>query len=203
MSLFKYVLTRLTLRIKRSFKVKSSYGTEFSISHFYRDCELWPRLDSFLVLSSSSRPRSAKMSKRLFMGGKGKIDFTAQLHRSTWIAGQRCYIDFKVSNDTRKAFKSLSVTLIRTTTLFKPHPFLDALPGRADPDACRTTTTSKPVATDTLVMARVGEKGRASAEGWWTGVNAKDEIVFSHYIPLPVGGPAFPHTSQIFSYLRR
>lgn len=140
------------------------------------------------------------MSKRLFLGGKGKIEFTAQLHRSTWIAGQRCYLDFKVLNDTRKAFKSLTLTLIRTTTLFKPHPFLDALPGRADPDACQTTTTSKPVATSTLEMARVGEKGHASAKGWWTGVNAKDEIDFSHYISLPVSGLIFLHAPQIFLY---
>lgn len=131
------------------------------------------------------------------MGGKGKVEFTAQLHRSTWIAGQRCYLDFKVSNDTRKAFKSLTLNLIRTTTLFKPHPFLDALPGRADPDACQTATTSKRVASSTLEMARAGEKGHASAKGWWTGVNAKDETEFTHYISLPVSHLVFCQMHQI------
>lgn len=175
----------ITKSLYRSFKVKSGSG-ERSIAHFYRNCEIWPRLDPSLALSNASRPLLAQVSKKLFFGGKGKISLSAQLHRLTWIAGQRCYIKFKVTNETKKTVKSLTLALIRTITTFKPHPQLDALPGCADPDACQTSTTRKKVAVSILEMGHTGEKGHASAKGWWTGIGPKQNMKFSHFILLPV-----------------
>lgn len=143
-------------------------------------------MDPSLALATASRPLLAQTSKTVFLGGKGKISLTAQLHRLHWIAGQRCYLKFSVANDTRKTVKSLTLALVRTTTVFRPHPQLDALPRCADPDACQTSTTRKQVASSVLEMARGGEKGYASAKGWWTGVPPNQKLDFSHFILLPV-----------------
>jgi hypothetical protein len=138
------------------------------------------------VLITAPRPLLAQASKSVFLGGKGKISLTAQLHRLHWIAGQRCYLKFSVTNDTKKIVKSLTLALIRTTTVFRPHPYLDALPGSADPDACQTSTSRKQVAYNVLEMAHGGEKGHASAKGWWTGIPANQKLDFSHFLLLPV-----------------
>lgn len=176
----------LTFYAYSSFKVKCPDNNERSIAHFYRNCEIWPRLNPSAVLCTAPRPLLAQTSKNLFRGGKGKIDLTAQLHRLHWIAGQRCYLKLSVTNDTKKTVKSLTLTLIRTTTVFKPHPHLDALPRCADPDACQTSTTRKQVAVSVLEMGQSGEKGHASAKGWWSGVPSNHKLEFSHFILLPV-----------------
>jgi hypothetical protein len=137
------------------------------------------------VLVTAPRPLLAQTSKSVFLGGKGKISLTAQLHRLHWIAGQRCYLKFSVTNDTKKIVKSLTLALIRTTTVFRPHPYLDALPGSADPDACQTSTTRKQVACNVLEISHGGERGHASAKGWWTGIPANQKLDFSHFLLLP------------------
>jgi len=171
----------------RSFKVKCPATNARSIAHFYRNCEIWPRVDPSLVLAAAPRPLLAQTSKSMFLGGKGKISLTAQLHRLHWIAGQRCYLKFSVTNDTKRTVKSLTLALVRTTTVFRPNPQLDALPRCADPDACQTSTMRKQVTSTVLEMAHGGEKGHASAKGWWTGVPANRKMDFSHFILLPVG----------------
>lgn len=173
--------------LSRSFKVKCPATNERSIAHFYRNCEIWPRLEYAAVTAPASEPLFAQVSKGIFLGGKGKISLIAQLHRLHWFAGQRCYLNFSITNDTRKVVKRLTLALIRTTTVFKPRPHLDALPGLCpDPDACQTSTSRKQVATCVLEMAHNGEKGHASAKGWWTGVPAGQKLDFSQFLPIPV-----------------
>lgn len=36
------------------------------------------------------------------MGGSGKVTLEASMHRPTWVAGQRCYVDVEVRNETSK-----------------------------------------------------------------------------------------------------
>lgn len=85
-----------------SVKLKSANGSNRSIAHFYRHVELFPYLNPAVILSSSSRPIQAKASKGLFLGGNGKVHLSASLHRSTWVAGQRVYVNIKIDNETSK-----------------------------------------------------------------------------------------------------
>lgn len=170
-----------------SFKVKCTVTNERSIAHFYRNCEIWPRLEYATIFTPASKPLSAQVSKGLFLGGKGKVNLTAKLHRLHWFAGQRCYLNFSITNDTKKAVKRLTLALVRTTTVFKPHPQLDALPGAcSDPDACQTSTTRRHITSSVLEIAHNGEKRHASAKGWWTGVHPGQKLDFSHSLLLPV-----------------
>jgi hypothetical protein len=170
--------------------VKDRVTEKRSIAHFYRNCEIWPRLNPSVVLASLSKPLQATTSKSLFMGGNGKVTLTATLHRLHWIAGQKCFVKVTVVNYTKKTIKSLVLSVVRTTTCFKPHPHLDALPydreHAADPDACQTSTTQKQVSESILEMGQRSTKRHVSAKGWWTGVNPGEDTTFSHFILLPV-----------------
>ncbi|KAI0721389.1 hypothetical protein C8T65DRAFT_601517 [Cerioporus squamosus] len=170
-----------------SVKVKDSQTGKRSIAHFYRDCEVWPRMNPSVVLANAPRPIQASTAKSLSVIGSGhKVKLTATLHRMTWMAGQRCSVRIWIANETKKNIKSVALTLVRTTTLFKPKPHLD--PGdrmSIDPDACQTATTHKVVAEDSLERGHSVAKGHASAQGWWTGVPAGQEAQFSHWILIP------------------
>lgn len=168
--------------------MKDSNTGKRSIAHFYRDCQVWPRMDPSAVLASAPRPVQASTTKGLSVIGNGrKLRLTAALHRINWVAGQRCYVRVWVGNDTRKSVKSLTTTLVRTTTLFKLRPDLE--PGAepsVDRDACQASTTHKVVVEAVLQRAHTVAKGHASAEGWWTGVPAGQEAQFMHYFLIPV-----------------
>ncbi|KDQ63197.1 hypothetical protein JAAARDRAFT_92192, partial [Jaapia argillacea MUCL 33604] len=168
-----------------SVKVKDSQSGRRSIAHFYRFCEVWPRLDPSVVLASSPRPILGTTCKPVFMGGPGRLKLTATLHRLHWVAGQRCFVNVSVANDTKKTVRSLMLSLIRTTTVFKPQPDLDTHPHAADPDSCQTSTSQKTVAESILEMGQTSAKGHASAKGWWTGVAPGRDAIFSHYIMIP------------------
>ncbi|KAH9951034.1 hypothetical protein B0H21DRAFT_818862 [Amylocystis lapponica] len=170
-----------------SIKVKDTQTGKRSIAHFYRNCEIWPRLNSATVLAPAPRALQASTARSLSMlNSNSKVKLTALLPRLVWVAGQRCYVRVSVANETKKTVKTLALTLIRTVTTFRPRPALDA--GRAvsiDPDACQTSTSHKAVAETVLEMSQRSGKGHASAKGWWTGVGPGEELDFSHYILLP------------------
>ncbi|KAG5647769.1 hypothetical protein DXG03_008492 [Asterophora parasitica] len=167
-----------------SIKVKDSISESRSIAHFYRNCEIWPRLNPTTIFSPAERPLLATAMKGVFMGGSGKVDLTASVHRLHWIAGQQCFVKVNVDNGSKKTIKSLALALIRSTVVFKPDHSLDAF-GDADPDACQTSTTEKVVAESVLQMGQRGTLGHASAKGWWTGVLPGEQLEFSHSILLP------------------
>lgn len=172
-----------------SVKLKSANGANRSIAHFYRHVELYPYLNPAVVLSSSARPIQASASKGLFLGGTGKVHLSASLHRSTWIAGQRVYVNIKIDNETSKKVKSLTLALVRTVTLFRPRPEFD-VPSAGDtyndPDACTTSTSRKKISEEVLEMGQKGTKGVVTARGWWTGVDGGDVVEISHNMKLPV-----------------
>lgn len=85
-----------------SVKLKNADGTNRSIAHFYRHIELYPYLNPAVVLSTSPRPIIARASKGLFLGGAGKVHLCASLHRNTWVAGQRLYVNIRIDNETNK-----------------------------------------------------------------------------------------------------
>lgn len=164
-------------------KVKDSATSKESIVHFSRDCEVWPRLDVVSTLATNSRPLVAEVATRVFMGGPGKIRLLARIHRYHWVAGQSCTVHFRVVNDCKKLVKGAAIALIRTLTVFKPKPHLDA--GDADPDACQTSTKAKCVTESVLELGQRCSKGHASAKGWWTGVAPGQTSEFNHSVILP------------------
>ncbi|KAJ6621196.1 hypothetical protein B0H10DRAFT_1790355 [Mycena sp. CBHHK59/15] len=173
-----------------SIKVKDDSNRR-SIAHFYRDCEVWPRLNPSVILAPAEQPIQATTIESLFMGGNGKVKLTATLHRLHFVAGQQCPVHVSVQNDTKKAIKSLTLTLFRSTVVFKRHSRLDPFPGTldqdiADPDACQTSTTGKIVASSTLEMAQGFSRGHASTGGWWPGIASGERSNFSHLLLIPV-----------------
>jgi hypothetical protein len=50
-------------------------------------------------------------------------------------------------------------------------------------------------------MAQSGEKGHASAKGWWTGVPANQKLEFSHFILLPVSATILRLTDRWLAYM--
>ncbi|KAG5651422.1 hypothetical protein H0H81_008706 [Sphagnurus paluster] len=167
-----------------SIKVKDPVSNNRSIAHFYRDCEIWPRLNPSSILAPADRPQEVTTTKGLFMAGSGKVDLTASVHRLNWIAGQQCFVKVCVDNGSKKLIKSVTLSLVRSTVIFKPDHRLDAL-GDTDLDSCQTTTIQKQVADSVLEMGQQGARGHASAKGWWTGIPAGDRLEFSHSILLP------------------
>ncbi|KAJ7631049.1 hypothetical protein FB45DRAFT_1152847 [Roridomyces roridus] len=152
-----------------SIKVKDQLNKR-SIAHFYRDCEVWPRLNPSAILAPSAEQfPSATTSKALFMGGSGEVTLTARLHRSIFVAGTRLPVHVLVRNETTKIFKRLTLTLIRSITVFKREP----------------ETTRKSVATSTLEMVQGFPRGHASADGWWAGVRGGERSEFCHFLSIP------------------
>lgn len=75
--------------------------------HVYRDCEVWPYVDPGLALALSPEPITVSTAKSVFLGGSGKLYLTADLRRHTWIAGQKCFVDVCIFNDTQKTVSAL------------------------------------------------------------------------------------------------
>ena len=181
------MLTRIlpSLILPSTTKVKDTETGKISVAHFYRECEIWPRLDPTATLQSAPRPIQVTASKSLFMGGPGTVKLTAILHRLHWVSGQRCFVKALVFNATTRTLKSFTLTLIRRTTTFKSSVAVN-IDGRDDPDACQTNTTYKEVAQSTLETTHRVLRGYAGSRGWWTGVNPGENTVFSHCVLIPV-----------------
>ncbi|KAF8580147.1 hypothetical protein K439DRAFT_1648288 [Ramaria rubella] len=169
-----------------SFKLKDLATSKCSIAHFYRSCDIYPYYNPSLILASATQPLFSTAARHVFRGGAGKLKLTAILHRSVWVAGQRCYVGIAVDNDSRKSVKGLTLSLIRTTTIFRPYPHLDvASPNSEDPDACQTTTIRKLSMEAILEASQHGLRGHVTEKGWWVGVDPGASIRFTHYILLP------------------
>jgi hypothetical protein len=128
--------------LRRSMKLKSANGSDRSIAHFYRHVDVFPYLAPAVVLASSLKPITCTTEKALFMGGSGKVHLTASLHRPNWVAGQRCYVDVKVHNETGKKVRvrplaglACAITPDRARTdqvaHLHPHADHDRLPSSA------------------------------------------------------------------------
>ncbi|KAH9846847.1 hypothetical protein C2E23DRAFT_543220 [Lenzites betulinus] len=166
-----------------SVKVKDSKTGKRSIAHFYRDCQVWPRLDPARVLANAPRPiQASTVGSLAVMGAGSKVRLTAMLPRMTWLAGQRCYVHLSVTNESKKSVKTIKLALIRTTTLFKSRPGFNTSSGDSEP--CQVTTMHKVMAEAVLERSQSVAKGHASAPGWWTGVPAGQDAQFAHHILL-------------------
>lgn len=103
------LLTNLACTLHSSIKLKSHVGLDRSIAHFYRHIDVYPYLNPSIILAPATKPLHAETSKALFMGGNGKVHLKASLHRSTWVAGQRCYANLHVRNEASKKVSAICV----------------------------------------------------------------------------------------------
>lgn len=88
-----------------SVKLKSHLGTDRSIAHFYRTVDVFPYLEPTGFLAPSIKPILAENTKAIFMGASGKVQLHASMHRQNWVAGQRCYVDVRICNESSKKVK--------------------------------------------------------------------------------------------------
>ncbi|KDE08057.1 hypothetical protein MVLG_01758 [Microbotryum lychnidis-dioicae p1A1 Lamole] len=166
-----------------SVKLKSKHGSDRSIAHFYRHVDIFPYYNPAILLAPSPKPHTARASKSLFMGGSGKVNLEASLHRQTWVAGQRCYVEIRVENESNRKIKSLTLSLLRNTVVLRPGDKPSASSeGFAEPFTSQSTR--KKVAETTLEMGKKGSKG-VTAKGNWLGVEAGETADFSHSLIIP------------------
>lgn len=123
--------------LHRSVKLKSKTGGDRSIAHFYRNIDVFPYLSPAAVLKPSPLPISAEACNSVFMGGSGKIKLSARLHRSSWVAGTRCYVEVSVLNETSKKVRRYFV-----------------LSGDKIRDPCYLTEMSPPSPTDQVTQSQ-------------------------------------------------
>lgn len=165
-----------------SIKLKARDGSQRSIAHFYRHIDVFPYCDPTSTLRSLDEPLRSSSSKTMFMGGEGKVALTATIHRSNWIAGQQCYIGVEVKNESSKKIKSMTLTLVRLTTTFRPRPQAQEV----DTEVCQTQTNKKKVAETTLESGKKATKGDVTAKGNWLGVDKGTSAEFMHPLLVPV-----------------
>ncbi|GAA5862218.1 hypothetical protein JCM8547_007774 [Rhodosporidiobolus lusitaniae] len=171
-----------------SVKLKSKSGTNRSIAHFYRHVDVFPYFNPALVLAPAVKPLRAEAAKSLFMGGSGKVSLKTSMHRETWVAGQRCYVDVRVENESGKKIKTLTLALVRTTTIYRP--------SATEGGPSHTQSTRKKVAETTLEMGKKGTKG-VTAKGSWMGVDAGESADFSHSLLVPSDALSIPRGRHV------
>ncbi|KAJ1302584.1 hypothetical protein OPQ81_002901 [Rhizoctonia solani] len=179
-------------------KYASLTNAKTSIAHFYRYVEIWPTYRP-LVLSSTEEVRSSvdhsgtvssRAARELFLGGSGMLHLTAVLHRKVWLAGQKCMVYIGAWNETRKFIKTLSLAIIRKTTIARPNQI--------------ESINRKQIAEITLEAVRGPSFGAVTGKGWWAGVEPGSSCEFSHMIDIPIDALTIPRTHVVeISYVLR
>jgi hypothetical protein len=168
-----------------------------SIAHFYRDCEIWPRLNPAVVLKPAIRPIHAETSQHVSANSKDRLHLSASLHRLIWVAGQRCFVKVCINNQTKKPIKRFCITLCRKITVFKAH-LEPGVSSAQQAKSGQTSTLEKEVAESILLTGERGTTGRASAKGWFGGAEPGKSAELVHALEIPVSFfPCFMSTKHI------
>jgi hypothetical protein len=124
-------------------------------------------------------------------GSRSKLKLSARVPRPSYFAGQRCYVHVQILNDTRKTVRSLRLTLIRTTTVYRPrsgkgnrseeHDNSDHVSG-----SYQSKVFTDEISESRLAMAEPTTRRCASSRGWWAGVSPLERMAFTHGILIPV-----------------
>jgi hypothetical protein len=177
----------------------SKTSDKYSFAYTYQNCEIWPRLNPSVVLAHTSRPLLASANQSLSTSGKGKVELTVSLSRLHWISGQQCPVSISIINNSKKVVKTLSLSLIRSTTVFKPgrHPDSSLDYGATQSDSCSTSTTHKQVAESMIYPTQQG----LQPSGWWTGVTPGEQLTITHFLLLPVSPTLIRFGVNLFSYV--
>ena len=142
-----------------------------------------------MLLAPAPKPFVASVSKALFGPANGVISLQASLHRETWVAGQRCFVNVNIDNHANKKVQFLSLTLTRTQTIFRA----------ASPDEATSAPAQvirKKVVESTLDMGKRAAKGGVTAKGVWLGVEPGEIVDFCHPVAIPVSQVASQQSSR-------
>ncbi|KAJ7070875.1 hypothetical protein C8F01DRAFT_1226133 [Mycena amicta] len=126
-----------------------------------------------IILTPAEQPLQAAASPNL---GKGNITLKVGVHRKCFVAGTSVPVTLNVHNGSKRLIKSVTLTLYRTTTIFKRKLEGDT----ADMHVCQASAP-KSIASSTLEIAQGYPRGHASASGWWSGIPAGEDVDFSHF----------------------
>lgn len=172
-----------------SIDIKDPDTDRLSLAHFYRACSIWPSLSIHDVLIPSTRPLVSTAVMTLSQGGShSKLKLSARVPRPSYFSGQRCYVHIQIFNDTRRIVRSLRLTLIRTTTVYRPQSGRgnrrnghDHVSGSYQPKAFVDE-----ISESRLSMAERMTRKCASSRGWWAGVSPHERTALTHSILIPV-----------------
>jgi hypothetical protein len=176
-----------------SVNIKDPDTNQLSLAHFYRACSIWPSLPIHDVLVPSTRPLVSTAVMTLSRGDSlNKLKLSARVPRPSYFSGQRCYVNVQIMNDTQRTVCSLRLTLIRTTTAYRPRSGKENRGEDHDNDGHISNNYQSKAFVDEiseshLAMAEPTTRRCASSKGWWAGVSPQERTVFTHSILIPVG----------------
>lgn len=170
-----------------SIDIKDPDTNHLSLAHFYRQCSIWPGLSLQELLVPSTRPLVSTAVLSVPQGGSySKLKLAARVPRPSYFAGQSCYVHIQIANNTQRTVRSLSMTLIRTTVIYRPRSEQRNHGEKTDEHEYMTKTVVDEISESRLVMADRTSRRAASSKGWWSGVNSDEKTAFTHCILVPV-----------------
>ena len=172
-----------------SVNIKDPDTNQLSLAHFYRACSIWPSLSIHDVLVPSTRPLVSTAAMALSQGGlRRKLKLSARVPRLSYFSGQRCHVHVQILNDTYKTVRSMRLTLIRTTTVYRPQSGKRNRRDQSDNTTASYQTKAfvDAMAESRLAMAERTTRKCASSRGWWVGVGPQERTGFTHSILIPV-----------------
>ncbi|KAH9968636.1 hypothetical protein BC827DRAFT_269180 [Russula dissimulans] len=175
--------------VMASVNIKDSDTNQVSLAHFYRACSIWPSLSIHDVLVPSTRPLVSTAAMALLRRGlRRKLKLSARVSRPSYFSGQLCCVHIQISNDTHKTVRSLRLTLLRTTTMYRPRSGKGNRTDEHDniSSSYQTKRFVDEVSERKLTMAEPTTRGCASSRGWWAGVSPQERTAFTHSILIPV-----------------
>jgi Arrestin (or S-antigen), C-terminal domain len=196
----RYIIMAYVLRVSSnpmlivcssSVHIKDSNTDRLSLAHFYRSCTIWPSLSLQEVLVPSTRALvSTAVMSLPHRGSCNKLKLSARVPRPSYFSGQHCHVHIQISNDTRKIVRSLRLTLIRTTTVYRPRSGSRSR-GEYSKDGHTSSSYQAKAFVDeisesTLVMSERTTRRCVSSKGWWAGVNPQEKTALTHRILIPV-----------------
>ncbi|KAH9049404.1 hypothetical protein EDB84DRAFT_1261024 [Lactarius hengduanensis] len=175
--------------IMASIDIKDPDTNRLSLAHFYRQCSIWPGLSLRELLAPSTRPLVSTAVFSVPQGGSySKLRLAARVPRPSYFAGQSCYVHIQIANNTQRTVRSLCMTLVRTTTIYRPRSGRRNHGGKTDEyiaNKYTVKTVIEDISESRLVMAERTTRRAASSRGWWTGVNPDEKTAFTHRILVP------------------
>ena len=189
-----------------SINIMDPNTNQLSLAHFYRACSIWPSLSIHDVLVPSTRPLVSTAVMTLSRGDShNKLKLSARVPRPSYFAGQHCYLHVQIMNDTRRTVRSLHLTLIRTTTVYRPQSGKETRgEGRGNDGHVSNNYQSKAFVDEIfesrLAMADPTTRRCASSKGWWAGVSPQERTAFTHSILIPVGSYSSVNDGQAGSF---
>ena len=144
------------------------------------------------MLVPSTRPLVSTAVMTLSRGDScNKLKLSARVPRPSYFAGQRCYVHVQILNETRKTVRSLRLTLIRTTTVYRSQSGKESRgEDHGNNDHAFGNHKSKAfvdeISESRLAMAEPTTRRCASSRGWWAGVSPQERTAFTHGILIPV-----------------